>query len=463
MNNNVTYVDFKERRKAQAEQELRQAEEAGGVAWRNLNKAVQSGKSLSKPDRNALARAMHKELSKLSAKGIKPGELARVAGFEHKELYRLTLPPNAEPEKRGLRASLSKYRDLVKAIQKLTGDNISQLVERLTFNTTLHPSQAQGVEEAEGLVNWLEAIINRVDREFSEVTDGSTLYQTFMETAELKAKMARDGSFLRWPFWDDYDRSNEKCIQLIKEEDVIHPSEVFDSRYAYWENTRCPWSQFTEMVEIASHWAMMYLPRVYLGLMGNTNHEFINEDGNWQQDGEDFAIYRDNYRKRVGEIGEVRDNETGEAHIAHLRRKTGKWVKGLCYNNRCVDESGHTWLLIYPSLDNSFLAAVLYQPDADDASRTLITILEERALIKLKDYEFIDNGPIRNVYDRIKELMGYGTENIKNYKETEIYKMWKETSPDILRNPILAACNAQNKKDENFDQILKSLWSESSE
>jgi hypothetical protein len=451
MNDNITNIDdFKERRKARAEQELRQAEEAGGVAWRNLNKAVQSGKALSKPDRNALARAMHKELGKLSAKGIKRGDLAKAAGFEHKELYRLTLPPDADPEKRGLRASLSKYRDLIKAIQKLTGDNISQLVERLTYGTTLHPSQVQGVEEAEGLLRGLEAIINRIDREFSEITDGLTLYQKFMETAELKAKMARDRSLLRWPFWDVYD-PDDKGTRV---------ADAVDSRYAYWE--RDTYTHFTQTTQIGSYEAIMYLPRIYLGIT-IVDEEFINDDGNLQPYVDFTNKYRDFYRKGVGEIGEIRDNETGEAHIARLRRKTGEWVKGLVYNNGHVHESGHTWLLIYPSLDNSFLTVFLYQPACDDNSGTLMILLEERALIKLKDYEFIDNGPIRSVYDRIEELMGYGTEDIKNYKETEIYKMWKETSPDILRNPILTACNAKKKTDENFAQVLKSLWNETEE
>lgn len=488
---NVIPFDTAQRRIANAkrvEQQRREVEEAGNHAWGRLKKA----RKLKPDDRKEIAKAMYQLLEELKQRRptLCLGKLvmdARLSvGLNSKELYRLTLPPGEDPIKRGLRADAQKYLRLLKAIQKHTGENLAQLAERLTWATSLHPRQAQGTEESERMANYLQEAINRIDLEFKEASGGDSLFETFMKTARIKTDMAKQGGQLRWPYYDfdpDYDDndSSNRVSEL-----VFGPASSFlpsrfppdlipqreddsETRYAYWQRDYVfPWlaGKNTDPYPsgVAHHEALMHLPRIYLGLVDWDSWHEVNrgaEDG--AQANGDFIQIREALGERqkkigilkshVGELGEIRDPETGHAHIAHRHPKTGEWIQGLSgeYDGEfhLVHESAHLWLVIYPSPDNTTLLPVLYQPMEEGG--TVLTLLTQRSLGSLRGMPFVDAGEPRSLYERIKELMRFSSDRA-------IYKAWQETAKDVLDNPLLRAYRKTLAEQDDLERGMAAIW-----
>lgn len=493
---NVIQFDEAQRRAAHVarlEQQRHEVEEAGNHAWGRLQKA----RKFNLNDRREIAKAMHEELEdwKLRRPKLSMGDLAKAAGLPNsKELYRLTLPPGEDPIKRGLRADAKKYVRLLKAIQRNTGENMAQLVDRLTWATSFHPKQNPGTEESERMMNYLQEVINCIDREFKEVSGGYSLFEIFMETARIKVDMAKQGGRLRWPYYDfdnkyadvfstqnDADKDDEILIdfgnghgpEYVK---LIHPGSYpdfiplreddFDTQYAYWKRDyenpyyRLHGKSFFYPSGVAHHDALMSLPRIYLGLVGDEVASGEEDDAQTNGDFiqiEEAPSYRqrgiENLKSHVGELSEIRDPETGHAHIAHRHLKTGEWIKGLSgkYGRKYywADESYHIWLVIYPSPDNTTLLPVLYRPMEEGG--TLLTPLKQRSLISLREMLFVDAGEPRSLYDRIKELM-------RASSDRAIYKAWQETAKDVLSNPILRAHKDNLAKKDDFERGVAAPW-----
>jgi hypothetical protein len=465
-----------------AEQQRREDEEAGNDAWGRLQKA----RKLKADDRIEIAKAMHKELEKLKQQRpkIPPGKLAEKARFPNsKELYRLTLPPGEDPSKRGLRAEARKYTSLLKAIQGHTHENIKLMADRLTWATSFHPKQTLGKEESEQMMNVLGQAIIRIDHEFAEASGGERLFETFMKTARIKTDMAKQGGRLRWPYYDfdpdsNYnDTSSQEDYPEFGPGDVIpnmpqdyipRPEDDFDPKYAYWQRDYCYANRYSRESargaygsDVAHHDALMFLPRIYLGVVDSDSYFIptVDEEEANRQYAETHTVIQfeaepgshqrkiERLKSCVGELGEIRDPVTGHAHIAHRHPKTGEWMPGLSRNYgrkfHWVDESAHVWLVIYPSYDNETLLPVLYQPMEEGG--TLLTPLNQRSLVSLRGMTFVDAGEKRKLYDRIKELMV-----IDMAGEFPIYKAWRDTAKDVLSNPVLRV--------DKEDSTLKRRW-----
>lgn len=457
----------------QLAEQLRKMEEIGSHAWGKL-KPMRRFKD--KKDRIAMAKELHAEIEKLKRTHpkIKVGELAREAKLSQeptsKELWRLTLPSGVDPAGRGLRADPQKYVRLIEAIQRLTGENISLLADRVTWATSFHPKQLNGVgvEESEHLIDTLQEAINRIDSEFREISGGLTLYETFMKTAQLKVEMVKKGSPLRWPICDNEDGYYEKepprietvtdsgDTQLI--DNPLYPftprqEDDLEVKYAYWQRDALrPYYQlsegFTYPSSLSHHFALMHLPRIYLGVAEDWESWFGHSD----YSKEDVDAMREMLKHHVGELSEIRDKETGDATIAHRHPETGEWKEGLEgeYSGIYpIHSSAHVWLVIYPTPDNRSLGAMLYRPY--DEGGTHITFLNHRAFLKLRDYEYIGHAVSMSLYDRINELMG-------DTGKFEIYEEWKKTAQDILRNPIWRAHMETVRKKQERDKVLEDFW-----
>lgn len=495
---NVIPFDTAKRLAAHAErleQQRHELEEAGNHAWGRLKNA----RKLKADDRKEIAKAMHQLLEELKQRcpDLSMGKLAKDAGLlsrdlDSKELYRLTLPPGEDPIKRGLRADGKKYADLLKAIRKHTGENLAQLAARLTKATSLHPKQSQeGTEESERVANYLQEVINRIDLEFKEESGGDSLFETFMKTARIKTDLAKADKLKlrrpRWPYFDADDDDNhieEDCpefgpggvIPNMPDDFLPRSDDDFDVKYAFWQRDYYFANKYSRLYEreayasgVAHHDALMNLPRIYLGLIDSDAYfseatvaekeavrryaethtliQFEAEQGSRQRKIECL-------KSHVGELGEIRDPETGHAHIAHRHPKTGEWVQGLSgeYDGEFhwVDESSHVWLVIYPSPDNTTLVPVLYQPMEEGG--TLLMSLNQRSLVSLKEMLFVDDaGEPRSLYDRIKELMRFSSDRA-------IYKAWQETAKDVLDNPLLRAYRKTLAKQDDFERGMAAIW-----
>lgn len=492
--NNVIPFDPASRLAAQAErfeQQRRELEETGNHAWGNLKRA----RKLKANDRREIARALHELLEELKQRpSFSIGRLVVAADLGHsKELYRLTLPPGEDPIKRGLRADAQKYVRLLKAVQRLTGSNIGQLADRLTWGTSLHPKQAQGTGEPETVATYLQDAIIRIDNEFRGVNGGDSLFDTFMKAARIKADKAREAARLkvprrRWPYYDrepgesDYRASSDEGhpaqgpegpIPAMPDDYIPRAEDDFDVRYAYWERDYGhvdPYSRVSARAayasQLAHHDALMFLPRIYLGVVDSDTYfsqteaekdavrhcethtaiQFEPEPGSRQRQIEGL-------RSCVGELAEIRDPDTGEARIAHRHRASGEWVPGPGHSYgreyHGIDESVHVWLVIYPSPDNTNLLPVLYQPMEEGG--TLLTPLNRRSLASLRELPFVDAGEPRSLYDLIKELM-------RASSDRAIYRAWQETAKDVLMNPLLRAHRDDLARQDDFERGVAGLW-----
>lgn len=436
-----------------AEAQLRRTEEAGSQA---LEKFKRHRGKLSHEDRRALARGLYDLIEELkrTGPGFKVGQLAHEAGFSHirssKELHRLTLPPNMDPSQRGLRAYTANYARLIEAVQPVSGQNLSLLADRILWASSFHPRKAQDIDESERLFNLLQGYVNRVDDEFRKVSGGFTLYQVFMETARQKVRMVSDGGLLRWPFWDS-DGSNYEYPHA--DPYTPRPEDQLDPRFAYWQrdwaDPRWKFSGgFCYPSGLSVDGALTHLPRIYLG---------VAEQLGGDEDRSDESLYdtRKKASSYVGYIQETRDPHTGDAAFSTRNARTRKWDPGLD-----TTACNQLWLVMYPSTDHHEIGAMLYLPCGE--GDVYVTYLgNSRAFEHLRTYEyFADKGkwvpPARTLYDRVKELMGYGSG--LDPETVPILKQWRETAPDLLHNPVLRAYRERSAKDEDFSRLEERFW-----
>lgn len=457
-----------------AEQQRQQVDEAGNHAWGRLQKA----RKLNKKDRIEIAKVMHELLEELKqrhpklsmGKLAKTADLPKTAGLPNsKELYRLTLPPGEDPIKRGLRAAAKNYVNLLKAIQRVTGDNMAPLADRLTWATSLHPKQTPGTEESERMADYLQEAIIRVDRKFKEASGGDSLFDTFMKTARIKADMAKQGGRLRWPYYDldaDFDDNGSSGQKIEHEFQPLEyggfPSDRIprreddsDVRYAYWQRDYDQLESSFYLSGLTQYEALMQLPRIYLGLVdwdrcGNYFNSLKNTEEADAQGYEIITVYESDTKIRkevikelkshIDELGEIRDSETGYAHFAHRSPETGELIQGLGSE---YEHNAHMWLVIYPSHDNKSLLPVVYYHSEDGG--TVLTPLTQRSLVSLREIPFVDAGEPRSLYDRTKELMRASSDHA-------IYKAWQETAKDVLDNPILRAYRKNLAEQDDFER-----------
>lgn len=431
------------------------AKDAGSHAWANLIKAK---KLKNKADRIAIAQALYKELQTLRKvhPELRLGEFAGNAGLskDHtsRDLHRYMLPPildniSRAKQARDLRASTEGYILFLEAIQRITKENIAILADRVTWATSLHPRQIKDVEESEKLLSSLQEAINRIDSDFqNQSAQAETLYAVFMQTAKIKIEMRKTGSLLRWPYFDgdvpftdlSPDNFPQHSPYSMRLEDEI------DERYAYWHRDYESYESIGrhDYPSSLSHYeTITNLPRIYLGLMVN-----------WEQWGIDDAsakiAYRDKVRKHIGEIVEIRDENTNLVRLGYRNPENGKLGDSLYKSS--FDEDCHAWLVIYPSPDNRSLVPVIYRPNQEGGVELIY--LNLRNFVSLKNTEFISKNDPISLYERIKQLMGFGSGRF------EIEEAWKTTAPDVLQNPILRAHREKYQREHAFSSHLDNWW-----
>jgi hypothetical protein len=216
---------------------------------------------LSIEDRSVLAGKLYEFLKEVDPRlkelGISRGELCRRAELcgrklEHpadtlpedaKALHRLTLPPGADAQKRGIYAGAAKYLDLIEVLAAVLHDNVEQVADRLLRGTSLHPLSKTADEwsDMEKVQSQLQRIVNELDRDFD-------LMETFRRTAELKSKWIDEGSQVGWPLWDFsdlYEDGGTEDIEAYRAERIAaaDPNQAFYRRNEYFGRRRseCEW------------------------------------------------------------------------------------------------------------------------------------------------------------------------------------------------------------------------------
>jgi len=448
-------IPFSSARRRNSDEEdrrrLQEVEDAGTHAWGHLLRV----RKLSKPDRIALAKALHEEFKALREKypRQKVGEFAVSAGLStdrtSRDLHKYMLPPadeahTREKQQRDLRAGAWGYCRILKAIQRKTGENIAILADRVTWATSFHPRRAKDIEESEKLLSTLQEAINRIDQHFPELSgQAGKLYDAFMRTARAKVEMRKNGSLLRWPYFDSDvpfpDLSPDDFPQHSPHDKRLE--DEIDERYAYWYRDFEAYRNIGryDYPSALSHYeTITNLPRIYLGLIVDWG----------TADAAAKTKKRSELRKHIGEIAEKRDESTNQVKLVYRNPESGKLADSIYQNP--IEEWCHAWLVIYPSPDNRSLAPAIYRPAAEGGVELIH--LSHRHFLKLKDFEFITEGDAISLYERIKELMGFGTGHF------EIEEAWKTTAPDVLRNPVLRAHHDKGQREVVFTSHLDKWW-----
>lgn len=431
----------------------------GGYIKRQFTKFKKENRKLEKAERIILARALDKELTKLKRKpGFNLGKFAIEAKLSEdptsRNLHKLTLSMTAsDARQHALAAYTNSYCKLIEAIHKEIGGSLDELFDRVTRGTSLHKSKTND-SETFTLFYALEKTISNISNGFREISGGLTVLEVFQETAKMKVRLRKDDkSLFRWPYYDadiPYDQENPADYEhgYSGPEGYAPPrlEDEIDVKYAYWrrnvdfdlEYSFQEYGGHVHASDLAHYDAIINLPRIYLGLAMDWSEQ-SNFECQAQQ--RDWAI------KAIDELGERRDPDSGQAEIVWRNPATGKHDVST-HDSTGTNETDHCWLIIYPSPDdNESLCAVIYRPYEEGGTHliplNLVTFPE------LQKHKFITReGQVISLYDRIKQLMGYGNDKVAVDEE------WAKTAPDLLKNPIRMEYDRKRKLDESFETHL---------
>lgn len=467
-------------------EESNQARETEGRdAFNSLRRL--KGEKLAQGDETIIARHLYDELLALKrhlrAKGMGIGEFCSRynitdASESSKELHRLTLPPDKDPNAVRLRRAAGKYRLLIEAISKVTNESASSLADRVLMGTSLHPAiQLGSLSEAEKLQTALQRIVDKIDSEFG-------LYAKFMETAKIKSEHIASGGKEHWPLWepispfDDCWRRETFNIP-VKESDLNEYAQEIadasDAKYAFWKRK-------IEYEHVDSHAALEKLFGHPIERTEAPSSPYPNPpDSGALQDSEFFyvphaplgVIEFANLADRNNSIAEyeqsIIDNikrwrtfipEYGTTHVAHesaiqddLDSEMLRPVGQLDFSEGRSRGTDFAWLIIYPTQDGSRLMPMLYI--AYQEGGPYILPLDARNLEIFRDAIWLNETEHMSGFDRIKKLIGYlpGT-------PTAIEDGLRRTAPWFGHNPHFKIKQQRSADLQMLDAFCQKLWKE---
>lgn len=428
-------------------EESKSWEADGKDSWTALRKL--GSNKLPDGDEIIIARRLFKEVQmlkdRLKCGGTGIGTFALEAGLGSegdysKELYRMTLGPSKDPAKVRLRKSASKYRQLIAAIGKHTKESTSSLANRILVGTTLHPAEAKDWDEVEQVQVALQAIVDSVDREFG-------LYNTFLETAELKVAHAKAGGELRWPHYERQYRAS-----LLDEDGTEYQRELksaTDIRCAYWETpsnlkrSECLWFPLANGSGCLQDNEFFYVPHAYLGFIEMANLPDGDEDP--------AGLTRELEKLKL---------DAASNSKKYTERPSDDWDKVSLKPIGQTDLSGgwgqyRSWLVIYPTPDNQRLMPMLYIP-YEEGGPYLLPLDASSLNIFRKAYSITPN-EIVSAFDLIKSLIGH----IPDTKPI-ILESFRRTAPWLRYNPFFKILVEKNTDKELLKNFCKQLWHDTS-
>ena len=464
--------------------ESRKWEADGKDAWSALKRL--GAKDLPRGDEVILARNLYRELPRLKRElkkqGTKLGSFCEKAGLGSvgnysKELHRMMLAPDAQPEKVRVRRGASKYRWLLEAMARVFRVSCSTLAHQLMSGMSLHPANAEVREETEEVQGMLQGLVNTVDKEFS-------LFALFMETAALKSKHAAEGGSCRWPQWEAEWRASvfELPAPSLPEEqiaEILHglfvgnqfpcaapqrtPEQLrdadaarraaereaaMDPARAYWEK---PVSKRDSAYEVwlygptpSGCWMddeFFHVPHAYLGYGAGVLNP-IDPTLGYREHATEIERLRDDALRVFEQYGPAPDDDWDEV-AQKPRGQTSSMDQAMAHY--------HAWLVAYPSPDNSCLMPMLLVP-VEECGPVLIP-LDVVTLAALRDaYWVAPDGQVEKFLVRIKRLIGYLPGQPK-----VILEGLRRTAPWLRKNPFMKMKEEMEREREYVRQFHREL------
>lgn len=437
----------------------------GKDAWSALLRL--GSKPLPPGDEVVLGKRLHAELprlkSELKKQGVGLGDFCLRAGLGvegqySKELHRMILPPDRDPAEVRLRRSAMKYRRLLSEMARVLNQSRSALANRLMLGTSLHPATAVIRDEVDQIQSMLQTVVDAVDAEFR-------LFQTFMETAALKAEHAGAGGGCRWPQYEaEYrawqfapaDQDEGNAIDLEHWQEPIASVSAFAAeREAAMDISRAFWQEApTKRNKSYESWTwgptssgclqddeFFYVPHAYLGY-GDGLCNMV--------DSKLTPIERDSAVAGLRESA-LRDFEKyGPAPVDGWDEVTQK-PSGQTSSMGDAHANYHAWLVAYPSPDNTRLMPMLLMP-VEECGPILVP-LDAVTLLGLRNAYWVGtDGQTSTFLERIKSLIGYQPGH-----PAAILEGLRRTAPWLRYNPFMKMTRQKSTEMELMQEFCKGL------
>ena len=439
-------------RKMQLADKLKAA--SGRDAWSEMHRAAYGDSKGSHPRKLSmdeaidLASRLHKSLvdfqPRLKDLKVKKSHLCKEAfgGIDSKELYRITLPPGAEPGKRGLRVTVEKYLLFIAALSKALGDNPRLIAEPILRGTRFHPLSWTGYEfsELEKIQVALQHIVNKLDGEFG-------WSETYRLTARLKCKGVTEGDKVCWPLYDlwpstDTDSSAEGREAYRQEfERAADLNQAFMQRNKFYGTRRDVDISYLNGFEtgVLQSDEFFFVPHTPLG------HLLL-----WDLPPrkKDLAAYYQTVDTQVSTSQAI----NGDSHsIPKDEWDLAKRMPNGQTSGRGLNQAlqHHFWLLAYPHPDGSSLVPTLYEPGEDGGAYILPLDLE--GLEMLADAVWVSPTSHCSALDRLKQLLLEQDEN----GQSAIERGLRRTSGWLAENPILKRESYRQETSRRLDGLFR--------
>jgi hypothetical protein len=433
------------------EQRRSSAIEQGRKAWANWERTGST--QLEMGDRQAIAKCLGQKIEAIKEKDGRGALTKLIENVKYlaqpmtlKHLDKLTIKSGGRAEK-DLAAAPNPYQSLIQALAKYTGENLYVLADEMLLLTQFHPVGKVQLEEAQLILDALQAAVDRIDREFH-------LWEQCQAVAAVRKPLEE-------PFCQALRNGNEAAVSEFFD---ANPSHIVGNPIKLW------WPiddmQLSDLVLgtepfVNPFWATRYsvhganaagvwsgeeiffFPHIYLGPAIEWSKWIEFRDGYPQPTMSSSA--KEEILASIKAEPEPRvlfNEETGDYQVykegtePSERRVNGTdwdWGDGWM-------DAAARWLVIYPDPDAKQLVPAVYT--RGDMWFTELVPLSARLIAEVGDGDrwqyFGHNAP--TLLQRLKDLTGFGTGDFK------VMDAWRETAERFHLNPIFRSHPGEDKK-----------------
>lgn len=412
----------------------------GRDAWAELKR--RDRRRLEKNDVIQIARHLHTEIEslkpRLRAQNVSLAQFCREAGLGDEEtysrrLYRVTLPPDGDVEKRELRAVAKIYQRLIDAIAKRSRESVTVVAERVLRGTSLHPMEATALDELEQIQILLQEMVDQVDEEFG-------LFSKFVETAMRRARHAKDGGSMRWPRYDlditlgpnpDPEEVRAELEGAVNPAFAFWPSDVFE----YYRDATSWWPIATKSMAVQDD-DFFFVPHAHFGPLVLTTERkgdphraaVLAQEVGWTR------------RLHGPAIGWTpKDDWDTDNNCPRGQTLPRDWAW------QC-----HAWIVIYPSPDGRRLMPMLYMPSIFDGP--FLLPLDTKHLRYVRDHGvWVGPDQTMGAIDRLKLL-------ITSAGDPAALDALRRTAPWFDHNPFLAAKAKEEADGKLLNEQIRKMY-----
>ncbi len=456
----------------ESDEERKQALKDGASALEKLKACRKLGPG----DRENIARGLG---LRIHSDRVDRSRLAKHAGLEPKELYRLVLRPDEEIQPKDtyrLRANGKKYADVIESLAVLLRrTKVADLADRILRGTSIHPAASAMPSGIDGILRDLYSLADGVDQEFA-------LTPKFAAIARLKRGA---GSADPWSYWPAHP-AEPTASSSLSDEEYVHsmkgtfwgpaamgeygmPEATWDGQtdpevaVSVTPNDRIGWEYAGSSFWFPNdHWDRVvgYLPHFFLGHkedfcfdadfwpappeLATRDHSFHNDEQwmarlaermfdlvghtaeihtEWKEDGTQFLFNgepADAYRRRIYRF-------QAETAIAN-------WPPNAAYELDDPllapwDPPAFFWLCLYPNADGSALVPVLMSTGWMWGADNAVELIDERLLSRLARYPVLGG-------ETLGLRLEHALRTTNTAGEVRLIAEWRRTAKFVERHPL---------------------------